>query len=161
MAKLSPTGIAVTAFAVVGFGVWAYTSLQPEPTAEELENRSSLFGGPSTQETNDVEIERYGRTYSIWEGLAVEELDNREINSVNEFSLLKYDFDLGLVVGLSERDSYNRLFSELTNLEHIERVRLIGCEIAQQYFDRENTPDYNESPADVTAFHQRHCDIKP
>jgi len=110
MAKLSPTGIAVTAFAVVGFGVWAYTSLQPEPTAEELENRSSLFGGPSTQETNDVEIERYGRTYP---------------------------------------------------LEHIERVRLIGCEIAQQYFDRENTPDYNESPADVTAFHQRHCDIKP
>ncbi len=156
MAKLSPIGIAVTAFTAVGLGILGYNYSQPELTPEELENQEPFFGA-STQETNDIKIERHGRKYSIWEGFVVEELDNSEINSINEFSLLKYDFDLGLVVGLSEKDSYNRLFSELINLEHIERVRLIGCEIAQQYFDRATTPDYNEAPDDVTAFHQRHC----
>lgn len=150
----------------------------PEPVTITNENGEEVIlpKGPEAQETASIWKDVAGRDYLLWEGHVVEEPDNsmEENGRVSvSYDADIYNFDLGIIIHggyLSDRNSsvgdglsrttFNELADKDGNLPtHIERVKQIGCEIAQEYFDRHSSGEYQETPEDVIVYHQRHCDL--
>ena len=161
--SLSDTGkgVLLIAFsAAIGTAVW----LLPDETTEknkDVVGVKSLFA--STQKTGSITVEKYGREYSIKNGLITEATESTFFSDGDVLSHYKYDFDHKLLIGMSPQGLFTQRFNDLSTngqeSKHIERVRSIGCEIANTYIERSKTIHYTAAPKDVTTFYQRHCKI--
>ena len=128
---------------------------------DDLNIAEGILKAGKEQKTAQFYQEDSGRRYVIWDGLIIEELDNRKGHDSfsTGFDNHIYDFDLGVVyhVGNGSRGQIDRsLFSEV-NSQHIEHVRSIGRTLAEGYIKRSRTTDYTGVPEDVLAFYERHC----
>ena len=155
--------------AVSGGGYWAASSYgffeSDEPITGPI--TQEIIEDGSDQDTGDIKVEVDGREYKIWEGHVLEDVQASGSNDVN-YEGSVFNFDLGEIYHSNRTFDGGIAISRFNDLAvngelpaHIERVRQIGCDIAQQYEDRSQTRRYGPPPADVSAFKERHCTPAP
>ena len=168
--RISGFGAAVITAGVFvsGIGGLGYYFL---PTANEgaeqaVENSTARTTARPTEQTSaGLYSENDGVSYALWEGQVIEEMDNRVTGESfrTGFDQNVYNFDLELVLHVTQDSTpqmVRTLFSELSpkGREHIERVRTIGCNIAQEFIRRAADGKSGSAPADAVAFNRRHCE---
>ena len=148
-------------------GAFALLYEEPELVSVETE-QGAVEVAVQEQKTAGFYLSQDGRTYVIWEGTVIEELNNNTgfSNHQTNYDLNIYDFDLGIIFHGTENSGIEKtLFNELAVdgqlPEHIERIRNIGCSIAADYYRRAETPEYSDPPEDIIAFQSRHCTPEP
>lgn len=166
--RISGFGVVVTTVAafmgaVGGLGYYFWPAGTAETAATQAEGPAAA-PRPAEQQSAALYSEDDGRSYALWEGLVVEEMDNRVIGESFKtgFDQNVYDFDLELVLHVTQEDKpvlVRTLFSELSpkGQQHIDRVRTIGCRIAQEFIKRAEDGQTGDAPADARAFSRRHC----
>jgi len=112
------------------------------------------------QKPASYHISDAGRTYTLWDGVIVEELHNNTgfKNFGTSFDNNVYDFDLGVIIHTANEDSGGITRTRFKDADpaHIEHVRKIGLRIAEGYIKRSLTEEHSSAPDDVIAFYKRH-----
>lgn len=140
---------------VVSCGVLFGSSEEAVDLSEFTEEEIQKTG--KEQDSGDIKLWRDGIMYAIWGGRVTEEHGKSDRRS--NYAVNAYNFDLGIVHHYEEyyyEDAVVSYFRDV-NSEHINRVRGIGCEIADKYIKKSNTLDHSEAPKDVLAYKERHC----
>ena len=171
--RISGFGVAMVTVASIlgGIGGLGYY-LWPQGTAETAtatpSGTAATPARPSEQQSANLYSEDDGLSYALWEGQVVEEYDNRVIGESFKtgYDQSVYNFDLELILHVTQEDKpmmVRTLFSELSpkGQLHIERVRGIGCRIAQEFIRRAEDGKTGAAPADARAFNTRHCQQAP
>ena len=145
-----------------GLGYYFWPSAGTAVTETQTTGTTAQPTGPAEQQSAALYSEEDGVSYALWEGQVIEEFDNRVVGESFKtgFDQNIYNFDLGLILHVTQEDTptmVRTLFSELANQTHVERVRGIGCKIAQEFIKRAEDGQSGDAPADARAFNTRHC----
>ena len=147
---------------ITGAAVYVYGSI---PHEDENGNLREPFFGSSTQKTGSVSRDVGNITYTIEDGLVIEDIPDDDYRALDRYV---YDFNNRLLhidyrvtsAGGNVKD-FNELKDENGNLPpNFDFVRSIACEIAQEYFDRAESPKYDDPPIDIVMFQERHCSVE-
>jgi len=171
--RISGFGVAIaTAASIVGgiggLGYYLWPSSSAEATSTTQPAGNTGPARPSEQQSANLYSEDDGLSYALWEGQVLEEMDNRVVGESFKtgFDQNVYNFDLELILHVTQEEKpmmVRTLFSELSpkGQLHIERVRGIGCRIAQEFIRRAEDGKTGAAPADARAFNTRHCQQAP
>lgn len=162
-AAVITAGVFVTGMGGLSYYFWPAAHEGAEQAADS--NAAPAPARPTEQTSAALYSENDGVSYALWEGQIIEEMDNRVTGESfrTGFDQNVYNFDLELVLHVTQDSTpqmVRTLFSELSpkGREHIERVRKIGCDIAQEFIKRAADGNTGSAPADAVAFNKRHCE---
>jgi len=78
-----------------------------------------------------------------------------------------YDFDTGIIYHTTNDENsegggiattyFNDIAIDSVLPQHIENVRQVGCELAENYMERARSGEHGPPPDDVTYFYRNHC----
>ena len=166
--KLAVAFLSVSALGYGGHKLISSITESTPPPQVAITNASGETNTVTKQTTASLREARYGRQYYIWNGLIAEEFINSdEHNFRTDFDHNIYDFDTGIIYHTTNDENsegggiattyFNDIAIDSVLPQHIENVRQVGCELAENYMERARSGEHGPPPDDVTYFYRNHC----